>query len=615
MSERDNIQIYFSLIFVIDFFNCMQNDPLIKLAVLPFEDLSPQKDLGVFCRSFSEDLITELSCFRQLMVVKFPNELLANDSQILPDPVRDSYFVQGTFRYEKDIIRINVQLFDGENSRLLWGARLEGKLTNLSDIQDNLLRSVVAAMQQQIDFNLLSKIRRRQKVAFSAYEHWLYGMEELKKASLEADLKAREYFKKALDIQPDYALAFTGMSLTYFNEWTCQLWDRWDISKNGSFEWAQKAIELDDQNHIIAMALGRVFLYEGSYNTAMYYFDRSLKLNSNDPDTIFPIALYLVYLDRDKEALELYERGLRFYPYYAGNHFRVGGFIYFELGDFEKAASFIALNQVGKAKIADTDAYCAAIFYYLGQYDKMNLYWNSFRDTYRKLISKGKDFTDQDAINWLLQLNPHRHKSNLEEFLHFISKGSFKQFPARPPELKKEEVVEYCFVKGTLVWKFSFDGFTTHAPEVKGFYDIQKMLERPRQVFHCAELMGSVLNGSGEKMIDEKARKQYQKRILDLQSEIEEAERFSHYARAEELQEEYDHLIGHLSRSLNLKGGVRETGSAVEKARSAVTWRIRHAIARIEQRHPALGAHLSNSVKTGTLCSYKPDREIHWITY
>ncbi len=68
--------------------------------------------------------------------------------------------------------------------------------------------------------------------------------------------------------------------------------------------------------------------------------------------------------------------------------------------------------------------------------------------------------------------------------------------------------------------------------ELKGFYDIQKMLLEPRHLFHCAEMMGSSINDQGEKLIDEKARKQYQKKILDLQNDIQEAETGSDYLQA-----------------------------------------------------------------------------------
>ena len=170
------------------------------------------------------------------------------------------------------------------------------------------------------------------------------------------------------------------------------------------------------------------------------------------------------------------------------------------------------------------------------------------------------------------------------------------------------------FVKDSAAWRVSYDGSLVQVPEVKGFYDLQKLLVEPRQLFHCAELMGSRVDGKGEKLLDDKARKMYQEKILELQNDMHTAEQNCDYSQVERLQEEYDQLIDYLSKSLGLKGKSRETGSTVEKARSAITWRIRNAIARIEQYHPPLGAHLANAVKTGTLCSYQPEREVEWIT-
>jgi len=56
----------------------------------------------------------------------------------------------------------------------------------------------------------------------------------------------------------------------------------------------------------------------------------------------------------------------------------------------------------------------------------------------------------------------------------------------------------------------------------------------------------------------------------------------------------------------------RRMGDLAERARSTVTWRIRHAIRRIGQAHPALGRHLANAVRTGLFCSYRPERRIDW---
>lgn len=211
-------------------------------------------------------------------------------------------------------------------------------------------------------------------------------------------------------------------------------------------------------------------------------------------------------------------------------------------------------------------------------------------------------------------MNPHRYKTNLEEFLRFISEGSFEKYPVQEVSSEKIDVQEYYFIKELATWKITYDGTTIQAVEVKGLYDIQKLLKQPGQLFHCAELMGSTLEDTGEKLIDEKARKQYQRKILELQAELEEAEQFSNFEQIEKLHEDYDQLVEHLSSTLNLNRKIRETGGTIDKARSAVTWRIRSAIAKIEQNHPLLGAHLSNAIKTGTFCTYKPDRTLDWIT-
>ena len=571
--------------------------------------------MRIFCRSFSTDLVTELSRFRQFQVISLPPHATTdNDFQSTKtfDSLKSDYFIQGTFRCENDRVRINVQLYNSDTHQMIWGNRLEGNLTGLTEIQDNLVTEVIGILQHQIHSDLLSLIRKRQKVDFRAYEHYLYGMEEIKKGSVESDMIAREHFAKALEMQPDYSLAHAGMSLTYFNEWSCQLWDRWEICKSGAYEWAQKAIELDDHNYVAAMVLGKIFMFEGSYETAEYYFRKSMLLNPNDPETIMQIAVAFIFMGFEKESLDLHEKAMRLSPLNADKYSPYGIFIFFELGEFEKAA--ILMHQNPNVKIANQDAYYAAIYYYLKQPAKMHEHWNIFLETYRRLVSKGKDFTAQEAIDWINKINPYRYKTNLNEFLRYITNANHAVVPAQKFSTGRKNDRNNFFVKDSAAWKLSYDGSVVQVPELKGFYDLQKLLVEPRHLFHCAELMGSTIDGKGEKLIDEKARKMYQDKILELQHDMHTAEQNSDYSQVERLQEEYDQLIDHLSKSLGLKGKSRETGGTVEKARSAITWRIRNAIARIEQYHPPLGAHLANSVKTGTLCSYQPEREEVWIT-
>ena len=582
----------------------------IRLIVLPFENLSSQKEHDIFCKAFSTDLATELTRFRQFCLVAYPRKQTFSDATDVLDKLKTDYFIQGNFRCYREIARINVQLCNSETRQLVWGNRFEGTLADLSQLQETVLLEIVGVLQQQINRDLLSKFKKKQQVPLKAYEHWLHGMEELKNGSVESDILARNHFQEALKIQPDYALAYSGMSLTYFNEWTCQLWERWDISKSDAFDWAQKAIELDDQNYIAALVLGKAFLYDGSYETAEYYLNRSLYLNPNDPDTIMTIAANLVFLGKKERAVEIYERASSLGILREAQHF-TGAFIYFENSQFEKAASMIVNSS--RSSWADADAYNAAICFFVGDEKRMRTHWLAFLDHYSRLISKGNAYTEAEAIEWLLNVNPHKQPGNLPKFLAHLQ-GTPVQFSRAAASVDADTTHENTFIRENSIWRLSFNAITVRLPEIKGFYDIQRLVTTPHEVLHCMDLMGAAVTAPGEKVFDTRARLEYKKRILELQSELAEAEQTGNLLHTESLQEEYDQLVEHLSQSLGLKGRVRERGNPVEKARSAVTWRIRNAIARIEQAHPELGAHLSNAIKTGTLCSYQPDRATHLIT-
>src|SRR3990170_3913394 len=245
--------------------------------------------MEVFCKSFYIDLVTELSRFRQFKI--FPYESVQNSERLSTD-----YIISGSFRNQNDLLKINAQLINNRNSHVAWADRYEGEKDAILSIQEDMLKHIVSSLQLQLNHDLLVHTRKKSSVKFTAYEHWLYGMEELKRGSLEADEKARIHFQQAIEIDPAYSLAYSGMSLTYFNEWSCQLWERWDVCQQGAFIWAKKAIDLDEQNHVAALVLGRVYLYEAEYEIAEHYLRRALRLNPNDTDNLIQIASCFVYL-------------------------------------------------------------------------------------------------------------------------------------------------------------------------------------------------------------------------------------------------------------------------------------------------------------------------------
>ena len=161
-------------------------------------------------------------------------------------------------------------------------------------------------------------------------------------------------------------------------------------------------------------------------------------------------------------------------------------------------------------------------------------------------------------------------------------------------------------------WQISYENHSFRISDSKGVNDIARLLSAPGEQIHCSDLMGSMVKMRGEKLIDEKAKKNYKAKLLSLQEDLSLAEVNNDYQRSAVLQKEFDDILDMLSNSMGLNGRARKSDDPIEKVRTAVTWRIRNSIKKISAIHPSLGKHLSNSIKTGLFCSYRPEKNVSW---
>jgi len=184
---------------------------------------------------------------------------------------------------------------------------------------------------------------------------------------------------------------------------------------------------------------------------------------------------------------------------------------------------------------------------------------------------------------------------------------------ARRPEEQDRPTPEARFQREGDAWRVGWAGRELVVRASKGMADLARLLATPGQDLHCLELAGAAAEQSSTgEVIDDTARREYEQRIRDLQAEIDEAEANHDHARAERAQTEFDAVVEHLASALGLGGRARRSGSTAERARSAVTHRIRATIRRLGEEHPELGRHLTASVTTGTYCSYRPEQDVTW---
>lgn len=177
------------------------------------------------------------------------------------------------------------------------------------------------------------------------------------------------------------------------------------------------------------------------------------------------------------------------------------------------------------------------------------------------------------------------------------------------------------FRRDGALWTLGYAGRTVRMRDAKGLRDLATLLGAPGLPVHAADLVAAAagedtvpadLRLGADEVLDDRARGELRARLLDLEEEVEEADRWHDQERAARAVMERDALVAELAAAAGLGGRARRLGDQSERARKTVTARIRDVLDRIERVHPALGAHLRASVTTGTYCSYSPPAPTAW---
>jgi hypothetical protein len=169
------------------------------------------------------------------------------------------------------------------------------------------------------------------------------------------------------------------------------------------------------------------------------------------------------------------------------------------------------------------------------------------------------------------------------------------------------------------VWHVAFRGRQATIPHSKGLTDLATLLVQPGREVHVLDLVEAsggparaAAGGDSGPVLDRQARAAYQRRLADLQEDLDDAVADADDGRIAKLTEERDHLLAELAGALGLGGRDRHLGDTAERARKAVTMRISTAHKAIAETHPELAQHLRLAVSTGRFCCYRPERPVVW---
>ncbi|MCJ7579765.1 MAG: protein kinase [Candidatus Aminicenantes bacterium] len=292
-----------------------------SIAVLPLENLTGDAQQDYFADGATDELIGQLAQIGALRVISRTSVMkYKNTDKSLPEIARElnvDAVVEGTVYQVGENVRIRVQLIDAlPEERNLWAHTYERAGTDVLVMYGEMARAIADNTKVELTSDEKTRLASARKVDPKAYEAYLKGMSHWYKLTPPDLDAALQYFESALEKDPDYALALTGIALVWIgrNQFGSV---QPSVAVPKVQEAALKALELDNtlaEVHFVLAALRTWHDGEWNWKAAEKSFLRAIELNPNYPDARVYYSNLLCYLDRPDEALAQAERALELDP-------------------------------------------------------------------------------------------------------------------------------------------------------------------------------------------------------------------------------------------------------------------------------------------------------------
>jgi adenylate cyclase len=289
-----------------------------SIAVLPFKNLGGDPEQEYFSDGITNDIITDLSKFRQLFVIASNTIFTYKGKPVrVKDVGRDlgvRYVLEGSVQKAGKQVRINAQLIDATTGHHLWAERYERDLTDVFVLQDEIVQTIVTKLALQIDEAERIRAIRKVTESLEAYDYVLRGFDYLRAATRPENSKARQMFERAIELDPRYASAYVALGRSYYESASYGWTEFPNQALQRAHDLAQTALSLEESNGSAHTLLGEVYVRLRQYDLAASELRRAIELNPNDARSYNTLGSVMLYSGRTDNAIKSLEAALRFDP-------------------------------------------------------------------------------------------------------------------------------------------------------------------------------------------------------------------------------------------------------------------------------------------------------------
>ena len=391
-----------------------------SIAVLPFDNLSGDPEQDYFADGIAEDLITDLSRLSGLFVVarnsSFAYRDRSMDLRAVGEELGVRYLLEGSVRRVGDQVRINAQLIDSSSGGHLWAERFDGSMSDVFRLQDEVNRKIVAALEVKLTVADEQRIEQVETASPEAYDLVLRGNERYNVFTSDSIVEAREIYRRAVEVDPDYARAYANIALTYATAVNFFWADDREESIRLGLEYAKKADKLDDSIPQIYLTRSILYLSQRQHEAALEAAKRTIEVHPNYADGYATLAFIASYAGEFQTGLDAIAQSIRINPQGTGVYLSVKGRILFLMKRYEDALPPLLEAARRNPAFDRIQLILAATYAELGRMDDAE--W-----AVQELLLINPDITLQSER----EDNLYRNQSDLEHVLNALRKAGLPE--------------------------------------------------------------------------------------------------------------------------------------------------------------------------------------------